>query len=108
MTHLNYVGVLAFIGICAVFVNLGFKLKIRRQWKAFVIADIGLMALYLTWDIWAVKKGSWYFDQNKIIGLKIFGVLPIEEVLFFFLVPLMVVLCYLSLTKIIVRVKDNK
>lgn len=49
---------------------------------------------------WAVAKGSWYFDPEQLMGFYIFGQLPIEEVLFFVIVPLMVVLTYLALIKL--------
>jgi hypothetical protein len=47
-----------------------------------------------------VSKGSWFFDSNQILGVMLFGKLPIEEILFFIIVPLMTVLTYLALTKL--------
>jgi lycopene cyclase domain-containing protein len=52
------------------------------------------------WDFSAVSKGSWFFDSNQILGIMLFGKLPIEEVLFFIIVPLMTVLTYLALVKL--------
>ena len=40
------------------------------------------------------------FDSNQILGIMLLGKLPIEEVLFFIIVPLMTVLTYLALTKL--------
>jgi lycopene cyclase domain-containing protein len=92
--------VLAFIGSCAVFVNFGFKLKISSKWKLFLMTDVVILFIYLAWDFWAVSKGSWYFDREQTVGLYLFSRLPIEEVLFFIIVPLMVVLTYLALIKL--------
>lgn len=100
MAQFNYLMVLGFIGACALFVNLGFRLRIRSKWKVFLLTDIAILAIYLAWDFWAVAKGSWYFDPEQLIGFYIFGQLPIEEVLFFVIVPLMVVLTYLALIKL--------
>ena len=102
MSHLNYLGVLAFIALCAVGVNFGFRLRISKQWRTFLLADSIIILIYVTWDIWAASRKSWYFDDKQILGAKLFGILPIEELLFFILVPLMVVLSYQSLQKIIV------
>lgn len=101
MSHLNYLGVLAFIAICAVGVNLGFRIRIFKRWKTFLLADAFIVLVYVSWDIWASQRKAWYFDDRQIVGLKLFGVLPIEELLFFIIVPLIVVLSYLSLMKII-------
>ena len=100
MAQFNYLMVLGFIGACAIFVNYGFKLRISSKWKLFVLTDAVILLIYLAWDFWAVTKGSWYFDPEQIMGFYIFGQLPIEEVLFFVIVPLMVVLTYLALIKL--------
>jgi lycopene cyclase domain-containing protein len=92
--------VLGFIGACAIFVNFGFKLRISSKWKLFLLTDAVILAIYLAWDFWAVSKGSWFFDQEQTLGIYIFSRLPIEEVLFFIIVPLMVVLTYLALIKL--------
>lgn len=100
MENLHYLFVLIFIGICAVGVNFGFKLQISKQLKIFLKVDALILLIYLIWDFWAVSKGSWFFDDNQIIGFRVLGKLPIEEILFFVVVPLMSILTYLALIKL--------
>jgi lycopene cyclase domain-containing protein len=100
VAQFNYLMVLGFIGACAIFVNFGFKLRISSKWKLFLLTDVVILFIYLAWDFWAVSKGSWYFDREQTVGLYLFSRLPIEEVLFFIIVPLMVVLTYLALIKL--------
>ena len=101
MGHFTYLAVLAFIAICAVFVNFLFRIRISRQFKIFLKVDLLLIVLYGSWDIWAAQRKAWFFDSQQIIGVKLFNVLPIEELLFFILVPFMVILCLQSLEKIL-------
>lgn len=42
--------------------------------------------LYILWDFYFTAKGVWSFNEAYIIGIKLYN-LPIEEVLFFFVVP---------------------
>ena len=70
------------------------------KFRQFLLVDAMIIVTYLSWDIWAVFKKSWYFDPNQIIGLQLFGRLPIEEILFFVIVPLMGVLTYSALIKL--------
>jgi hypothetical protein len=100
VAHFHYLLVLAFIGLCAVGVNTGFRLRFSKKVKQFIVMDAVIVVIYLAWDIWAVVKKSWYFDSHQIIGLNLFSRLPIEEILFFVIVPLMGVLTYLALLKI--------
>ncbi|NTU73510.1 lycopene cyclase domain-containing protein [Candidatus Roizmanbacteria bacterium] len=41
---------------------------------------------FILWDMLAVTRGHWWFNSNFITGWKV-GYLPIEEVLFFLLIP---------------------
>jgi len=45
----------------------------------------------------AVRAGTWFFDEKQITGVKLGGILPWEEVAFFFLTSLLVAQSYLLL-----------
>ena len=100
MENLHYAFVLIFISICAIGVNFGFKLQFSKKLRLFLLTDSLILVIYLIWDFWAVSKESWFFDSDQILGIMLLGKLPIEEVLFFIIVPLMTVLTYLALTKL--------
>ena len=100
MENLHYAFVLIFIAICAIGVNFGFKLQFSKKLRLFLLTDSLILVIYLIWDFWAVSKESWFFDSDQILGIMLLGKLPIEEVLFFIIVPMMTVLTYLALTKL--------
>lgn len=49
--------------------------------------------LYIVWDIYFTSKGVWSFNEAYITGIKLIN-LPLEEVLFFFIVPYCCVFIY--------------
>lgn len=49
--------------------------------------------LYIAWDIYFTAKGVWSFNEAYITGIKISN-LPVEEVLFFFVVPYCCIFIY--------------
>ena len=49
--------------------------------------------IYIGWDIFFTAKNVWSFNDNYITGIKLIN-LPIEEVLFFFVVPYCCVFIY--------------
>ena len=100
MARANYLYVLLFISACAIFVTTLFRIRFPGFWRFFLITDGSVLAVYLAWDFWAVTRGSWSFDARQILGTFIFGKLPIEEILFFVIVPLMTILTYLALQKL--------
>ena len=52
---------------------------------------------YTLADIVAVRAGTWHFDEKQITGVKLAGLLPWEEIAFFFLTSLLVAQSYLLL-----------
>jgi lycopene cyclase domain-containing protein len=68
-------------------------------------AHAGLLALatasfgiyYTLADLVAVRAGTWFFDEKQITGVKLAGLLPWEEIAFFFLTSLLVAQSYLLL-----------
>ncbi|MCE0497137.1 MAG: lycopene cyclase domain-containing protein [Methylacidiphilales bacterium] len=52
---------------------------------------------YTLADFAAVRAGTWFFDEKQITGVKLVGLLPWEEIAFFFLTSLLVAQSYLLL-----------
>lgn len=50
-------------------------------------------ALYIVWDIYFTSAAVWSFNESYITGFKLFN-LPLEEILFFFVVPYCCVFIY--------------
>ena len=58
----------------------------------------GAFGVYYTLaDLAAVRAGTWFFDEKQITGVKLAGLLPWEEIAFFFLTSLLVAQSYLLL-----------
>jgi lycopene cyclase domain-containing protein len=108
MAQFHYLLVLSFIACCAVAVTLAFKIRIKRFWRNFLLADASILVIYLIWDYWAIKKENWSFDSEQILGTYLFSIVPIEEVLFFIIVPLMTVIVYVTLAKILTHFKEKR
>jgi lycopene cyclase domain-containing protein len=88
MRHLQYLLVL---GVCIV-VTLPLELVIgARVWRRparLARAVLPGAAILLAWDFWATAAGHWRFNPELTTGLRLpFGV-PIDEVLFFLVIPI--------------------
>jgi len=69
------------------------KVGFYKKWKYLFPAIAGPAIFYIVWDIFFTARGVWSFNDNYITGIKIAN-LPVEEVLFFFLVPYCCVFIY--------------
>lgn len=87
---------LVVLGAC-VLVTLPLELAGARAWRRprqLARAVLPVAAVFLVWDVLAIAAGVWDFDPAFVTGLRVpFGV-PLEEVLFFVVIPVCGVLTY--------------
>lgn len=56
-----------------------------------IILSSGIIGTYLSIaDVWAVRRGIWFFDHAQTTGHRIATILPWEEVAFFYITSLLV------------------
>ncbi len=77
---------------------------VYRQWRRLVIAVFPVAVVFLVWDEIAVAARVWTYDSAYITGLSIPFRVPIEEVLFFIVIPICALLTYNAVTTILERV----
>lgn len=62
------------------------KLALYKYPGRLVQAIVLPMIVFVAWDVFAAERGHWSFNNNYITGLFIFN-LPVEEILFFVVIP---------------------
>jgi lycopene cyclase domain-containing protein len=75
--------------------------RVYRQWRRLLLALAPVLAVFLVWDALAVHAGQWAFDPDQVVGYV--GSLPVEEVLFFVVVPT----CAVLTLEAVRRVRDR-
>ncbi len=83
------------------------KVAFYKQWKYVLPASVIPALLYIVWDIFFTQKGVWSFNPAYITGIHISN-LPLEEVLFFFIVPYCCVFIYECIRCYFPLLKDNR
>lgn len=92
-THYTYFIILAASLAGPLLLSFDKKVAFYKKWKYLFPAMIIPALLYIAWDIFFTDKGVWSFNEKYITGIKLYN-LPIEEVLFFFVVPYCCVFIY--------------
>jgi len=83
------------------------KVAFYKKWKYVFPAMIIPALLYISWDIFFTAKEVWGFNEKYITGRHISN-LPLEEVLFFFIVPYCCVFIYECIRSYFPLLKDNR
>ncbi len=74
---------------------------VYRQAGRAVAAILPVAAVYLIWDGIAVGTHVWSFNPRYVLGVIAPGGLPVEEVLFFVVIPLCALLTYSAVDSIL-------
>src|ERR1017187_1219286 len=83
------------------------KVAFYKKWKYLFPAMIIPALFYIAWDIFFTSEGVWYFNEKYITGIKIVN-LPLEEVLFFLMVPYCCVFIYECIRCYFPGIKNKK
>jgi len=64
------------------------KVGVLKQLKRVALAIAPVAFLFIAWDKYAIANGHWFFDRNQILGIYGPFCIPLEEYLFFIVVPI--------------------
>ena len=91
LTHWSYVAMLVFCLVGTLPLVRVFHLDVLRQPRRLLLT-IALAGLpFLAWDLYATHSHQWWFDRAQTLPWRVAG-LPLEEIAFFVVIPLVSVL----------------
>jgi lycopene cyclase domain-containing protein len=86
--QLAYLGVLLFIVVGSVWLEVVLRTRVLRRWRRLLLAVAPVLAVFLIWDAYAIASDHWTFDAERTTGVVLPAAIPLEELLFFLVVPL--------------------
>ena len=93
LRHWSYVAMLAFCLAGTLPLVPVFRLHVFRHPRQLALAILLGGTPFLLWDLWATHVGHWWFDAGQTLAPRVAG-LPLEEIAFFVVIPLVSVLTY--------------
>ena len=92
MLKLSYLAMLIFTAAASFWLEIAFKVHVLRRMKRVLLSLLPISLGFLIWDAYAIAQGHWYFDQKQVIGINGPFNIPIEEILFFLIIPIAVLM----------------
>jgi lycopene cyclase domain-containing protein len=88
----TYLAIVLFWALPPIFIQLLFGADILWHYRKLVFLAIVAPATYLSlMDIIALKETTWSISASQSTGVLFFGILPLEEVVFFFITNVLIV-----------------
>ncbi|MCV7229402.1 lycopene cyclase domain-containing protein [Mycolicibacterium komossense] len=76
----------------------------RQPWRAIrAVAPVALV--FIVWDAIAIAAHIWTYNPQFVIGIDLLGRIPLEELLFFVVIPLCGLLTYNAVNAMLGRLR---
>jgi len=105
LLHWSYVAMLAFCLAGTLPLIPAFGLRVLQQPRGLALTIALAGSPFLVWDLLATRAGHWRFDDAQTLSWRVAG-LPLEEIAFFIVIPLVTVLTYEAVT--VVRARERR
>jgi len=67
--------------------------RVYARWRRLLLTLVPVVVVFTAWDVLAIRAGHWAYDPRQTTGLRI-GNVPIEELLFFLVIPTCSILAF--------------
>ena len=71
-----------------------FRARVYRRPRRLVRAMALPVAIFVVWDLIAIARGHWTFTERYVTGWELPGSLPVEEFVFFLVIPVCALLTF--------------
>lgn len=68
------------------------RVGVYRRWRRLLLAVLPVAVVFVLWDVLAIRAGHWRYGLRQMTGVVLPGRLPLEELLFFLVIPICCVL----------------
>jgi lycopene cyclase domain-containing protein len=98
--HLTYLAVLTACLAAALWLEPVLRVGVLRRWRRLVLTVVPVAVVFVVWDLAAIAAGHWTYDPTQLIGVTLPGGLPLEELLFFLVVPVCAILGFEAVRRV--------
>jgi lycopene cyclase domain-containing protein len=100
----KYMAALVLSGIVPFVLSFWPGLKFYRNWRSLLLSILLILFIFGAWDVFATGRGHWSFNPQGVGNIKIVN-LPLEEVLFFVVIPFCCIFTWEAINYIKARIK---
>jgi len=99
----TYLAVLAGCLLATLPLELFLRARVYARWRRWLLALAPAFVVFVAWDLYAISRGQWFFDPAQTVGVVLPGGIPLEEVLFFLVVPTCALLAFEAVRRVTCR-----
>jgi lycopene cyclase domain-containing protein len=106
--HFQYLGLMAGCVLVTLPIEVVLGARVWRSPKRLAKAVLPTAVVFVAWDLIAIAEGEWSFSRRYTTGVDLPGHLPIEEVVFFLVIPIAAILTWEGVGIVLDRVSRRR
>ena len=87
MRHFVYLALLAACLIGTAPLEVILHTRVYARWRHLALALLPTLIVFSAWDLYAIHRDQWRYERRWMTGVLLPGRLPLEELLFFVVIP---------------------
>ncbi|WP_246078885.1 lycopene cyclase domain-containing protein [Modestobacter excelsi] len=100
MGHLTYLSLLVGCLVVTAPLELLLGVRVYARWRRLLLAVVPEFVVFVGWVLYAIAAGHWDYSASRTLDVRLPGGIPVEEVLFFLVVPVCAVLALEAVRKV--------
>ena len=108
MDRYQYLLLMAACVVLTLPLEILFRARVYRRPRRLLAALAVPVALFVLWDVIAIARGHWSYDPQYVTGWTIPPNLPVEELVFFLVIPVCALLTFEAVTWILGRRRPDR
>lgn len=97
----QYLGLMAACLVLTLPLEFLFKARVWRRPRRLLAAMWLPVLLFVVWDVIAIARDHWTYNDIYVTGAQLPGDLPIEELVFFIVIPICSLLTYEAVKRVL-------
>jgi lycopene cyclase domain-containing protein len=94
LMHLTYLALLAACFVGTLPLEFVLHTRVYARWRQLVATLVPIVVIFGAWDLLAIHQGTWRYNSRYLVGVTLPGHLPLEELLFFLVIPTCSILAF--------------
>lgn len=94
MSKFAYLSVLLGCLIGTAWLEFFLRTKVYQRTIRLFLTILPVLLVFSIWDAYAISQGHWKFDPRYVTGLIAYANIPLDEILFFIVIPICAILSF--------------
>lgn len=108
MDRYQYLALMAGCLLLTLPLEFWLRARVYRRPRRLVLAVVPVALVFVAWDLFAIRRDHWTFSPEFTSGVLLPGGIPLEEVVFFVVIPVCALLTYEAVGTVIAWARTRR